>query len=270
MGRCFYLKPSDNWAAFGSASGGSVDADYDVNWICDGAVGRPVRATSGALTVTITNASFTTNPSASSSVSPSGGALEYARQRKTVVAIVNTNVVGTVAVSGSVSGTIPAQVPPPNSIFQNTYILATEGSLSTLTLAFASNPTSVVVGEVMAGLAIELYPGPPPRNQGVEFIPFDMDDQGGDFLSVPKYDLGLEARKLTWTQYYRKDVVDELIAMYRGQRNGSRPSLLIPNSDKQDAWVGFFDPIRWKVYAGGSNPMCEVELGFTELPRSRW
>jgi hypothetical protein len=264
IGRFYLMKPSDCFSLYGDVSidAGAVDTDYQAAWLTDGRPGRPVRATSGALTFTITNGSFTPG---SLPTLPSG------HTNKTLVVLANTNIVGaTITVSGTISGSITAPTTQWNGINYSPYLLTTLTTLSTVTVAITGATEDVIIGEAMIGSAIELWPPPPPEDQSIEWNDFPMENAGGEFASVQPYYRGIESRKLTFTQYYNRTMLDELIKAQRSQRAGEQPLVIVPNSTINDAWVVYMAPVKYSVHAGGPSPTFRVELSFTEYPRSNW
>lgn len=265
IGRFYLMKPTDIFSLYGDVSigGGAVDSDYQAAWLVDGRVGRPVRATGGSLTFTITNGSFTPG----SLPTPVTG-----HDNKTLIVLANTNLItpATITVSGDVSGSITVPATQPNDVGYSPYLLATYASLSTVTVAVASNIADVIIGEALYGTAIELWPPPAPRDQSIQWNDFKLDAAVGEFGSVQPYYRGIESRTLSFTQYYNRTMLDELIKAQRSQRAGEKPLVIVPNSSINDAWVVYMDPVKYSVYAGGGGQMFKVDLSFTEYPRSTW
>lgn len=265
IGSFYLMKPSDMFSLYGDVSigAGVVDSDYDEAWLTDGRIGRPVRSTTGALTFTVTNATFTpgTLPT-----QPSG------HVNKSLVVLANTNVRGaTITVSGDLAGSITAPTAQSNGILFSPYLLATlVPTLATVTVTITGATDDVIIGEVIIGSAIELWPPPAPKDQSIEWNDFPMENAGGEFSSIQPYYRGIESRKLTFTQYYSRTMLDELIKAQRSQRAGEQPLVLVPNTTINDAWVVYMGPVKYSLHAGGPVQMFRVELTFTEYPRSNW
>src|SRR5204863_8800793 len=87
-----------------------------------------------------------------------------------------------------------------------------------------------------------------------------------DCSSMPPYDKGLAARVWECGFILRGSDVAILRSAFRGQRNGTRPSLVVMNSDVNDAMVCFLSPVQ----ATGAGPdIYNVRVTFTEVPRVR-
>lgn len=243
-GPFYYVRPDENWAFDGAVAGGAA-TDYLDEWLVDGRWGRPVRATSGTIAWTVTN------PSAEVGI----------------VAMCNHNVSVNGAITGSVSGTLTAPALPPNGIRINPWVAVTPTATTTLTLTITGNSADVIIGELIAGKMRTLSPGASVQNQNTRYDDFFAGEEG-EFGSIPPYDRGLTRRAFDFTQYYTGSQLDDILAWRDAQRAGSRPSLIVPDSTKNDAWLVRFSGVsHGKASAIG---VYEVDLEFIEYPRSRW
>lgn len=241
-----FCRPDQSFM-FGTVSG-TVDSDYNANWLLDGLAGRPVRRASGGLALTAT-------APASRSVG--------------IVAIVNHNIAGSVAISGGVTATIPAATKTEDDIYLNSFVRITPVSASSLVMTAAGTPA--IVGELYAGQVHELE-----RQLAVEpefdlAEPFDWE---GEFSSLAPYDPGLsDPRRLSGETIVSGTGLDEIHAWYRSTRRGTRPSLIVPVNVVNDAWLVTFR-YRWRPHMMiDSNParsLHKVSFEFLELPRVRW
>ncbi len=245
-GPFYYVRPDENWAFEGAVSGGAA-TDYTDEWLCDGKSGRPVRATSGTQAWTITN--------------PSG--------EVGVVAMCNHSVSVNAVLTGGVSATLLPPALPPNGIRLNPWISMTPANITTLTVTITSNPLDVIIGELIAGKLRTLTPGASIRTQQTledDFLSSNVDE--GEFMSVTPYDRGLVRRKFQFTQYYTDTVLADIRAWREAQRAGTRPSLIIPNSSLNDAWLVRFNGLSYRKASGIG--VYEVQMEFIEYPRQRY
>lgn len=232
---------------FGSAAG-TVDADYDANWLVDGLASRPVRRASGGLSITATAL-------ASRSVS--------------LVAIVNHNISTSVGITGGVTATIPAATLDDDGIYLNSFIRITPVAATSLVMAASGTPA--IVGELYAGTARQL------ERQLLVEPEFDLADPfewEGEASSLAPYDPGLsDPRRLAGETILNGDGMDDVKAWYASTRRGTRPTLIVPMDDVNDPWlVTFRYTARPHMIIAGSpgRSIWRVFFEFLELPRVRW
>lgn len=243
VGNFLYVRPDEMWSLNGAVAA-TVDADYQASWLTDGRSGRPVRGTSTSFSATITNPAGTVD----------------------IIALCNHNVSVSTAITGSASGTILAGGLTENGIRLNSYVQVGAVSATTLTATISSNAATVIVGDLIAGHARTLYPGPALKDQQRADDDYTFQDDS-EFSSLYRYDRGVERRAFSFTQYYSSSQFDDLQSWQRSQRGGSRPSLIIPNVSLKDAWVAHLSPLTYKKQAPET---YAVTLQFVEYPRSRW
>jgi hypothetical protein len=240
-----YVRPDENWALYGAVSttAGATDTTYVDEWICDGRAGRPVRATSGTATWSITN--------------PSG--------EVGLVAVCNCTASVSATIGGSVSGTVAAGALQPDGVRLNGFTTVTPAATTTLTVGFSGAASAVIVGEVIAGrartLTRPLYGG---DESAYERFSREVEL---DLASIPPYDSGLVGR--TWKGQFlvNSATLDDIKGWYQAQRNRTRPSLIVPDPSVNDAWVCFLSEPNWRPVSG---TLWAVSLSFTEVPRTRW
>lgn len=241
----FHLMFPHEIASYGAAvttSAGATDSDYDDDRICSGWPGKPARATNGTVTWSATFSS--------------------AEVGMIVVANCNANV--NASIGGGVSATVVAGALGANGIRVNGFTTVTPANRTNLTVGFSGASSAVVLGEFIAG-KYRTFRAPKVESQ----LGFDdyVRDVGAEFHSIAPYDPGMESRKISGRQEYSTVDRDLLIECWRGQRAGTRPTVMVLDSNVNDAWVGFFDK---PTYVQTGPDKWEVSLTFTEIPRSRW
>ncbi len=251
-----FARPDEWWSRASTASG-SIDSDYQAQWLVDGRLGYPVRSTSVNLSMDLSG--------------PAGDV--------GLVVVGNHNLIVPVTISGDVSASVvPAATRPPNGIPLNPFALIepVQTGVTDVGVDVASNDLTVIIGEVVLAAYRELTPVKIDDNA---FLHTDFArDQGGEFLSVPPYDPRLAARRLSGSQYYDTATRDVIIAWFEAQRAGTWPSILIPDPDVNDAWFVKFKTLSYTqvkpVAVSGSPAVSDalwlVSFEFDEYPRSRW
>jgi hypothetical protein len=239
-----YVRPDEAWSLSGTVTttAGATDSDYTDDWIVDGRVGRPARSTTGTVTW---------------SIAASSGEVG-------LVAVCNCNSDVNATIGGGVSGTVTAGALQPNGIRLNGFQTFTPANITTLTVGFSGAADDVVLGELIAG-----------KYRTIRAPRFDSDweiddyrlNVDAEFGSINPHDRGLESRKITGFNFYTTADRDLILAWYRAQRAASKPSLIVPDSDVNDAWV--VQLLTPKYQRAGADSW-RVELTFVESPRSRW
>lgn len=235
---------------------GTVDAGYVNTWLTDGRPSFPVRRT-GTLTLTVTPASA---------------------KMVDLIALHHHNVDGgaTVTLGGSLSSTIPTVAEPPDGIFPNIYqLLTTPVSVSSLVLGIAGN-TDPVTTSLYAGLSHTLTPLRLGRVRNPS-VPFEWE---GETLTQAPYDPGVaDPQRLRGDCVIDETELQEVTDWYLSTRRGTRPTLIIPDDNYNEALLTIF---RYSVtdlapgeYPEGSPPnepeaLFQVEFEFVEIPRLRW
>lgn len=239
-----YMRP-DEWASLSATvttSAGATDSDYIDDWVADGRPGRPAKSTTGTVTWSLT----------------------FSSAEVGLVAICNCNSDVNVTIGGTVSGTVTAGALQPNGIRLNGFQTFTPASGTTLTVAVSGAASAVTLGEVMAGKYRTLTA--PRFDSTLSENDFGLSAEA-EFASIHPFDRGLVARTLKGSQLYTTADRDLILAWQRAQRANSRPSLIVPDSTVNDAWVVLLSPIEYTQVGPG---LWEVELEFQEYPRSRW
>jgi len=239
-----YVRPDESFM-FGSVSG-SVDATYEASWLVDGSPNRPVVGASG-LTLTVTATSQLVN----------------------YVAVANTNLSGSIAISGGVTATIPAPLLDANGLRVNSGVAITPVTASGLVLTVAQSPS--IIGELIAGrlrtLERQLLVDP-------EFGEAEPYEWLGEASSIPPYDPGVDARApIVGDLLVTQTGLEEILAMVRSTRRGTRPLLILPIDRVNDPWLVTVR-CTWAPHIAGKSGVhrgiYKVHLELTELPRVRW
>lgn len=246
MADLVYVRPDEVATLYATVTTtvGATDADYTDEWACDGRAGRPVRATSGTVTW---SAAFTS-----------------AEVGLVAVCHCNSNVNATIG--GTVSGTVTAGALQPNGIRLNGFQTFTPASGTTLTVGFSGASSSVILGELLGGkyrtLTLPIYSS---DHRGQRSF---TRQQEMDLSSIPPFSPGLAARK-PWSGSFVLTTaqLDDVIAWYDSQIDETRPSLVIPDATRNDAWVCF---LQAPEYTPVSGRLWSVTLTIVEVPRVRW
>lgn len=232
----------------GSVSSSSIDSDYSANALVGGWPGTPTRWT-------------VDNPSGTITL-PAAGSIS-------VVVVSHHKLAAgtTITCSSGISVVVTVPTVPPDGIplnAFNTLTLAT--GVTSFQFALSGNTSDAIIGELLAGATRSLpWPVHSSDQRGLANFARDI---AIEQAAVAPYDRGLSGRapwkgKFILTEAQLADV----IAWFLAQRNGTRPSVIIPDPSVNDAWVGFLQEPQW-TSAGGR--YLSVDLTFTELPRSRW
>jgi hypothetical protein len=240
-----FVMPSEMTSLYASVAA-TVDSDYLPGWLCDGRCGRPSRFTDGSPSATIT-------PSPAGDVS--------------LVAVCNHNLDAGKAVTfgGDITATVTNGAVPANGIGLNPFTtISPVSGVDNVTMAVSGNSQTVVIGEIVFGKSRTI--------RAPQFVsPFEIDghdlDTDAEFSSLMPYDRGLEHRVITGWNYYSTADKDLILEWFRSQRGGSRPSLIVPDSTINDAWLCKLLKPKWQQAGPGK---YRVDLTFVEYPRSRW
>jgi hypothetical protein len=237
-----YVRPDES-IMFWAVSGG-VDVSYQAAWLTDGLPGRPVRGSGGL-------------------------ALNAIGPTRTIglVAAINTNVTGSITTS---FGTIPAPTLGPDGINLNPWLAVAPSAWGTVTMFASGNPA--IVGELYAGNSRTLE-----RDLLVEpdFDTADVFPWEGEFSSLAPYDNGVTFRRLAGQTIVSQAGMTDIENWWLSTRRGTRPTLIVPFEDKNDAWLVVFKYRAKSLYrdpVGSATPgqVWGVSFEFLELPRYRW
>lgn len=243
-----YMRYDELWSHSTGASVSAVatDTDYSASWAADGRPGRPYRSSTGTFSITI------------QATCGEVGAIVVANHNLDPLKLIT---------AFSTSFTAPSETPP-DGIPVNPVYFRTPANTTVLTIASTSSANSAnpVIGEIFAGKYRTLTRGM--RLADAEFTEsaFSVDPES-EFASIQPYDKGLAQRTLSGSAVVSSSEWADLRDWFRSQRGFSRPSVIIPDSGVNDAWVVTFTNFRYRKLDAS---LYEVDLSFTEYPRSRW
>ena len=243
-----FLYSCPDESVIGATVTGTVDDDFQPEWLTDGLPGFPVKTT-GNLSLALALASPV-----------SVG----------IVAAVNHTVSpgNTVDLTGDLTATITAHAARRHNIPRNPFtLIAPAVNVDSLTVAVTGNTGAVIIGEFWAGtlrtlewpLFIE-----PDYNPGE---PFQWE------ASLAPYDDGQEVRRLAGDTILTDTGLADLAGWWESTRKGTLPSLIVPDSLVNDAWLVTFRFSQRSVWMHDTDPLQslhKVRLEFVELPRTRW
>lgn len=244
------LRPHKIWSMFKPVTMPTIQSSYQPAWATDGIPGRPVKSSTTGAVITIAG---------------TAGSVD-------LIALTNHNLAppATVVLSGDVAGSIV--VPPMrlNNIPYGIFVkLGAPVSCASLIVTIASNPTNVSIGEVFAGLS-ETWDLLSEDNEfGYRIIPLETPDDN-EASSVPGYSAGRVARSLRGSSYM--NLTEKAFAedWQDASWDNTRPSLLIPNPEDNDAWavkVGL--ELTYRQIRGEPQRLLMGNFQFNEYVRSR-
>jgi len=246
VAQSFYYVRADEmiYGATVTTTAGATDSDYNDDWICSGWPGTPARATTGTVTWDAT----------------------FSAKEISLVAACHCNSDVNATIGGGASATITAGALQPDGTRLNGFATFTPASITNLTIAFSGAAEDVILGEFVAGKKRTLtLPklSDDDRSEADFTRPIEM-----DATSIAPYDIGLSGRG-PWSGTFALTTTElnNMIACFRAQRNGTRPTLIVPNTSVNDAWLGFFAAPKYKPIGPA---FWRVQLVFREIPRLRW
>jgi len=244
------MRPHKIWSLFQSAACGTVQTTYDAAWATDGIPGRPIKSTSTGIAVTITG---------------TAGMVD-------LVVVSHSNIwsPATITLSGDISTSIAVPAARPNNIPFNYFVLlGSPVSVDSLTVTVASNASNVVIGEILAGLSEEWNLLSDDNEGTYEIFPIAVDDS--EITSVPGYSRGRERRSLRGSNYASATDYTFLNNWMAATWDNTRPSVIIPNENDNDAWVVKLNTsFSFSQIIGDPSRLYKASIGFTEFPRQRW
>lgn len=224
---------------------GDVDATYSPSWLTNGNPAYPVRLSDGDLALAVAPA-----------VAVSAD----------VFAIHHHNIpqAATVSLSGDITSTIPTAAWRADDIPLNWFRrLTTPVSVDSITVTVTSNPSASIVGGFYAGLSYQFTDDLLIGRSFDPGLPFLWESE---YSLIPPYDPGIaRPRRLSGSMIMGDEDYAELQAWDLSTRNGTRPSLIIPDDDVNDAWLALFSyretfDTAWHY----------VTIEIAEIPRVRW
>jgi len=244
----YYMRPDEIWSfsSGASATAAGTDTDYQASWAIDTRPGRPYR--SNATTFSLQ--------------------LQATCGEVGMVVVANHNLdLGKLITIFSTSFMVSTEARP-DGIPLNPFILRTPANTTSLTIASTSsaNAANPVVGEVIAGKYRTLTRGLKLEDAAFEHLMFAADPQS-EFASIPPFDKGLAQRTLTGSQTVSSSEFDDLRGWYEAQHGWTKPSVIVPDANVNDAWIVTVKNFRYRKVDAS---LYDVHLEFQEYPRSRW
>lgn len=243
--RFLYLRPDEMQTLYATVTGDVESAFYDVGWLADGLPSKPMRSGTG-------------DPS-----------WDFSNPPKDVncLALLDSNVDedAVIAITGDIVDNTLIQPPYRDQYPVNPFTLLEETvvGVEDLTVTITGNSCGVIATQFVAGLARELD-----FEQGGArgFLDFNKppDPQIGN---IAVYDEQTIARRLSGTVKTDEAGYEALLDWFYATREGARFSIIIPHSDKNDAWAVKFERKPEATYKGG---LVTVTLAFVEYPRHVW
>jgi hypothetical protein len=241
----YFVMPSECFGIGGSVSGGT-ETSYDEDWLVDGRPGRPAHAATGSETWTITGTAAAVG----------------------IVAVCNHNIdaAKTITMGGDLSTTLTGPAVPSNGIRLNPWVTFTEvAGVDSVTIDIASNTNAIIIGELVMGKRRTLERNlavSPSFNQSYQTVTIDS-----EFDSLMPYDKGVISRTLSGSVILTDSGLADVQAWVDSTKGGSLPTLIVPLSTVQDAWLVKITDFSFQPSSKNRN---SVSLAFQEFPRSRW
>ena len=244
MALFYYLAPRDMVTLYAVVSGASIDSAHQNAWLCDGRPNRPVLGTSGTASWTIT---------------PTAGSVNF-------VAAANTNVDpgGVINVSGGVTASLVSSVRA-DFIRHNPWkVITPVSSPGNITVGVTGNSSNIRLGEFFAGNARQLTYGTKPGADQEKEYRVVMPDR---WSSVPGYDVKQDRYRKNYEIICNLTEFAEVEAWEQSTYRGTRPSVIVPDVDRNDCFVVKFMSFSYRKLNPG---WYEVTLNLLEYPRTQW
>lgn len=243
-----FMRADENVLYGGSVAGGAASGFND-DWLVDGKVNQPAKASTGTQTWTATGTTGTIS--------------------LIVVANHNIDAGRTITIGGDVSTTMVGPAARTNGINVNPWKEITPVSGNDVSVAVASNANPLVIGELLAGRLRETTHGLRVRTPFViESRSIRHETEGG---TVIHYERPFIRRGIRTSMGATQSELDLLIDWYESTRANTRPSVILPFDEHQDAWVVEFVRLDYAPYRyTASSGTYDVSMEFAEFPRYRW
>ncbi len=186
-----------------------------------------------------------------------------------MIAMVAHNVSVSTTLGGGVSGTIAAVTVGADGTYPHSYVaISPAAGVSSITLSLSGNAQTVVVGEILAGEYTSLTL---PYFSSDELSEDDFArERDIDMASTPGYDSGLGSARVwscEWPVLSASELAG-LIAAKKGQRNKTRPMVVVRQSTVNDAMCGYITELTY--HGAPRYNTYEVSMTFQEIPPIRW
>lgn len=228
---------------------GTVDSDYQANWLCDGRGHFPYKSPTGDAALSI----------AGFSQSCGLAVLHSHTLDADVDAVLSGDLSAVLADRG---GNRPNRIP------WNRWISFEPVTADSVVLTIEYNTRDVFIGELLIGERFTIDPPQPgiPHDLPTFALPLDA-----EFAAGNGYDKGLAGgRMLEFSQAYTRAemdaVADGLRAWEEACRNGTLPTAFVPNNERDDVIVGTLTGFGWEDQDGWQ----VLTIRMQEYTRQRW
>jgi hypothetical protein len=244
--RPLIVRPGKIWTYFGTVGGFTAETSYLNSWLVDARAHRPLRTNSTSGTVSWTGAKSTN-----------------------FVGLFNHNLDPGATVTVTVGAVGVIMVVPTyddDEIPMGIWGFADPAqSVSSVSISVSGHTGPLVLGEFVAGF-YETLEGPIISGANRAYNQHGIINDG-DFDGIPTYDLGINSRVLSGDTVCKSGGLVFLKQMWLGQRNGSLPSVMVPEPGKMDAWIGRLTDFSYEQV---HPEYYKVPISFMEYPRVRW
>lgn len=245
-----FMRADENILRGGSVSGGAASGFND-DWLVDGIVNQPAKATSGTQAWVAT--------------ALASGAVNFV-----VVANHNIDAARAITIGGDISAVLAGPAARPNGINVNPWATVPQVTADDVSVSVTSNSAALTIGELLAGNLRELSYGLRVRTPFViENKAIRHQTEGGSVLA---YERPFIRRGLRGSLAATQPDLDQLVAWYESTRANTRPSVILPFcGDDQDAWCVEFTSLEYApIRYTSSDAAYDVQVEFEEFPRYRW
>lgn len=238
-----FMAPWNMMTLFGTASGGAT-APYDEDWLVDGRPGRPAKTGTSTPPWVVTGSG--------------------AKVVNCVVISNHTIDAGlTIAITGGVTVNLVSPAARKNGIPVNPWaMVVSPASTNTITVTVSGNAGPIFIGEVIAGTLTELVSGILMGSRIFYVASSELPD--GKSSSLLGYSDDVVQRGIECTLIVNVADAAVLEQWWESTKGDTRPSVLIPFDDLNDAWVGHLTEFAMVTVEG----LRQVTFIFIEYPRS--
>jgi len=245
------MRPDENILYGGAVSGGAASGFSD-DWLVDGVVNKPAKATTGTQTWTVTPLV--------------AGTVDF-------IAVANHNIdaARTITIGGDVSATLAGPAARANGINVNPWAqVSSVAGVDNITIGVSGNSSALTIGEFFAGKLRESSYGMRVRTPFTpSYSGIRHETDGGTALI---YELPFVRRGISTSMGADDSDLEQFLAWFEAARANTRPSVIIPFDDQQDAWVVEFLRLTYEpiLYQSSSSATYMVTMEFAEFPRYRF
>jgi hypothetical protein len=262
VSRTLYIPPHLQWALFGTVTEGgpsTLDSEHQLAWLVDGRPGFPLRLNSSSGVIQIDNSPKEVSHLAiCHHLLPAGTDID---------------------ITGDLSGTVTIPPLPTNGVPLNGWTELTAGSPPDvsqliLTITGLSGGEDIVIGEVIAGKALELDPSFSLDSAQFGIRRYVNSDGGNELSGIPPYSEHARSRPFSGSLLCDASGLQRILDWFDGQDLYPYPVpslLILDDADPTDARVVTLEEPRYTRNGpiGADNEFL-VQLVFNEIPRTKW